>query len=124
METLMISGLPQTVAETGRFLKDAGEAGITDDERTAIVQAVATDPTGGEEVQGSGGVRKVRVAGRGRGKSGGYRIMVAYVGEEAPVYILALFSKGDRANFSRQEIDGMRSLTKAIRHHWRERRRG
>ena len=74
-------------------------------------------------MQGSGGVRKVRVAGRGKGKSGGYRVMVAYLGEDVPAYLLAVLSKGGRANFSAGEIAGMREATTAIKQAWRERRR-
>ena len=87
------------------------------------MDAIAADPGQGAEVVGSGGVRKVRIAGRGKGKSGGYRVMVAYVGEEAPAYLLALLSKGDRANFSKAEIAQMRIVTTAIKMNWRKRRK-
>lgn len=61
-----------TIVETPRFIRDAETVGIDDAARKSIVDAIAADPTQGDEVQGSGGVRKVRVAGRGRGKSGGW----------------------------------------------------
>jgi hypothetical protein len=112
-----------TVAETPQFLRDAASAGVLDDERKAIVDSVAADPRQGVEVRGSGGVRKIRVAGRGKGKSGGYRVMAAYVGPHAPVYLLALLSKGDRANFSTAEIAGFKAVTTAIGRYWRERTR-
>lgn len=111
-----------TVAETPPFLRDAASAGLDETEVRAIVDMVAADPRQGDEVQGSGGVRKVRVAGRGKGKSGGYRIMVAFVGEEAPVYLLALLSKGDRGNFTAAEIAQMKALTTTLKQNWRERR--
>ena len=60
-----------TVVETLRFLRDAEAAGINSESRQVIVDPIAADPAQGDEVQGSGGVRKVRFAGRGKGKSGG-----------------------------------------------------
>ena len=87
-----------------------------------MVDTVATNPAQGDEVQGSGGVRKVRVAGRGKGKSGGYRVMVAYLGEDLPAYLLAVLSKGERANFSPAEIAGMRQATTAIKQARRDRK--
>lgn len=96
---------------------------MTDEERRRIVETVASDPTAGAEVVGSGGIRKVRVAGRGKGKSGGCRIMVAYVGPDAPAYILALLSKGERSIFSTAEVKAMKALTTALRDHWRRRKR-
>lgn len=105
----------QTVVETPTFLRSADQVGITADERAGIVNAIAADPGQGDEVVGSGGVRKVRVAGRGKGKSGGFRVMVAYLGDDVPAYLLAVLSKGDRANFDRAEIAAMREVTTAIK---------
>lgn len=113
-----------TVAETARFLKDAEAAGLAADEVRAMVDAVAADPLGGDEVKGSGGVRKVRFAGRGKGKSGGYRVMVAYLGEDVPAYLVALLSKGDRGNFTDREVAAMKAVTAAIKQGWRERKGG
>ena len=113
-----------TVVETPRFLRDAALAGIDDDGRGAIVDAIATSPAQGDEVQGSGGVRKVRVAGRGKGKSGGYRVMVAFLADDVPAYLLAVVSKGDRANFGKDEVAAMKAVTTAIKQQWRGRRRG
>jgi hypothetical protein len=116
----MITAL-HTVAETPQFLRDAAAFGMTDEERKALVDAVAADPRQGVEIRGSGGVRKIRVAGRGKGKSGGFRVMLAYLGPRIPVYLLALLSKGDRGNFTAAEIAGFKAVTTAIGHYWRER---
>ena len=112
-----------TVAETPQYLRDAAAAGLTEEERKAIVDTVAADPRQGVEIRGSGGVRKIRVAGRGKGKSGGHRVMLAYVGLRAPVYLLALLSKGDRENFTAAEIAAFKAVTTAIGRYWRERTR-
>jgi hypothetical protein len=111
-----------TVAETQAFIRDAENAGVTGEQRTAMVLAIAADPKGGDEIRGSGGVRKRRFAGRGKGKSGGYRVLTAYFGERAPVYAVALLSKGERADFSPKEIAELKALTAEIGKHWRERR--
>jgi hypothetical protein len=108
-----------TVAELPQFLRDAAVLGLSDRERQAIVDAVAADPLRGDEIRGSGGVRKVRVAGRGKGKSGGYRIVTAYFGPNAPVYLLAILSKGERSNFSASEIAGFKQWTATIARFWR-----
>lgn len=104
-----------TVAETAGFLADCKEEGVSDAERAAMINAVAQDPSGGDLVQGSGGVFKRRFAGRGKGKSGGWRVMVAYVGPDKPAYLLALLGKGTRANFDAAEIKAMRALTAELK---------
>lgn len=67
-----------------------------------------------------GGVRKVRVAGRGKGKSGGYRIITVYISKDIPVYLLAMLSKGERANFSDAGKKVFRQLTAEIKSKWKE----
>ena len=59
-------------------------------------------------MSGTGGARKVRIAGRGKGKSGGYRVVTYYATEDVPVLLLALIDKGERANLSRVERNELR----------------
>src|SRR5262245_40197008 len=113
--------LLHAVAELPQFLRDVRAAALSDDEHKAIVYSIAAEPLQGDEVRGSGGVRKVRFAGRGKGKSGGYRVISAYFGPHVPVYLVALLSKGERANFSAAEIAGFRVLTTEIARYWRRR---
>jgi hypothetical protein len=114
---------PHTIAETAQYLRDATDVGLSEAERRAIVDLIAENPRQGDEIRGSGGVRKVRIAGRGKGKSGGYRVITAYFGPDAPTYLFAILSKGDRANFSAAETAGFKALTTAIDRFWKARAR-
>jgi len=51
---------------------------MTTDEMGTAVMTVAADPMAGDLIVGSRGCRKVRLAGRGKGKSGGYRLITFY----------------------------------------------
>lgn len=64
---------------------------------------------------GTGGCRKVRVAGRGKGKSGGYRTITFYSGIGIPVFLITVFSKGERANLTKAECNQLATLTRAIK---------
>lgn len=103
-----------TVAETQVFRATAKAEGMTEAEREAAIQIIAADPTAGDLIVGSGGLRKVRVPGRGRGKSGGYRVLTYFVGPEAPVYLLACLSKATAANFTDAQIKVLAAEAKAI----------
>jgi hypothetical protein len=100
----------QSVIETPSFLADAKDAGLSDAERMEIVDAIAADPMMGDEIRGSGGARKIRFAGRGKGKSGGYRVVTFFSGPDIPVFLLNVFSKGDRANLSTAEVNALRMI--------------
>lgn len=109
------------VAELPQFLRDVEAAKIGEVQHQAIIDVIAANPRQGDEVRASGGVRKVRFAGRNKGKSGGYRVITAYFGPNAPVYLVALLSKGERGNFTAAEIAGFRTLTQEIARYWRRR---
>lgn len=83
----------QTVIETESYLRAAKDAGMNEDEKTAAVDLVAGDPEAGDVMQGTGGVRKARLAGRGKGKSGGYRIVWYFGGGDIPVFLLTVSAK-------------------------------
>jgi hypothetical protein len=76
------------------------------------VDILARDPEAGEMITGSCGCRKVRVAGRGKGKSGGYRLITYYGGKDIPVYLLTIYSKGDRVNLSDQQVNAIKVFIK------------
>jgi hypothetical protein len=96
------------VIETPTFLKDAADAGMPEEERLAIVNSIALDPRQGDLMVGTGGVRKVRFAGRGKGKSGGFRIVTYFAAADVPVLLLAVIDKGERANLSKAERNALK----------------
>lgn len=105
----------QSVIETNGYLRDAKEAGMTEDEMTAAVDLVASDPEAGDVMQGTGGVRKARLAGRGKGKSGGYRIVWYFGGRDIPVFLLTAFGKGEKANLTQRERNALHQMTATLR---------
>ena len=45
----------------------------------------------------------MRFAGKGRGKSGGYRVITFYAGTNLPVFLLNIFSKNEKTNLTHNE---------------------
>jgi len=66
------------VIETPTFLRDA--RGLSEGRREQIVDYVSRHPLAGDPMRGTGGARKLRIAGQGKGKSGGYRVITYYGG--------------------------------------------
>ena len=100
----------KTVIETPSFLSSAREARLADDMREFIVATISDDPMMGEMMVGTGGCRKSRFPGRGKGKRGGYRT-VHYNGPDAvPVLLLVVLDKGDKDNLSQEERNELKQL--------------
>jgi hypothetical protein len=105
----------QTVIETESYLRAAKDAGMAKEEMVAAVDFVAESPDAGDIMQGTGGVRKARLAGRGKGKSGGYRIVWYFSGGDIPVFLLTVFGKGEKANLTQGERNALRHLTSTLK---------
>jgi hypothetical protein len=103
-----------TVALTHVFERAATDAGMSEDEIEVLVNFLAENPLAGDVMAGTGGCRKVRVAGRGKGKRGGYRTITFYTGEDLPLFLITVFSKGEKSNLSKSERNRLREITKAI----------
>lgn len=84
---------------------------MSDEEREFLVDHVASDPTDGVLMQGTGGCRKLRYRKPGTGKSGGYRVITFYDGDDIPVALLTVFGKNERANLTKSERN---ALAKAV----------
>jgi len=109
------------VCETHAFRRAANETGLSADEVTDIICYLAANPMAGDEIGGTGGCRKVRFGGRGKGKSGGYRTITFYSGEMMPVFLITVFGKGEKTNLSKGERNRLRSLTKQIADQYQQR---
>jgi hypothetical protein len=107
-----------SVIETEVFRRSA-DALLSEDERLAITTAISANPMLGELMPGTGGARKVRFAGRGKGKSGGYRVVTYFAAEDVPVFLLEIFSKGEKINLSKAERNKLKDTLGKIADEWR-----
>ncbi len=109
-----------TVAELPEYLRTAGNL-LTDVDRRAIVDHLAAHPAAGDLIEGTGGVRKLRWARDGRGKSGGVRVIYYFHSGVMPLYLLTMFAKNERANLSKAERNELAELVDALVEIWFER---
>jgi hypothetical protein len=63
--------------------------------------------------------RKFRLAARGKGKSGGYRIVTFYAAADVPVFLLDLFVKGEKVNLSKAERNELKGILATLADEWR-----
>ncbi|NSZ10123.1 MULTISPECIES: type II toxin-antitoxin system RelE/ParE family toxin [Agrobacterium] len=99
-----------SVVETPAYLASAKDENVSEAERAAIIDYIAANPDAGAIMAGTGGARKLRFAGRGKGKSGGFRIITFYAAEDIPVFLLDIYSKDTQANLSKAEQNQLRQV--------------
>jgi len=103
----------QTIVELPEYKKKV-EKLLSDDENKQIISYLAEHPKSGVLMQGTGGVRKLRWAKDGSGKSGGVRVIYYYHNEAVPLFMLTLFGKNEKANLSKSECNILSKLTKIL----------
>ncbi len=92
-----------SIISTPLFLMQAKRAGVTESEMDEILSLIAANPEAGDVMVGTGGARKLRHAKDGAGKSGGYRTIHYFGGDDIPVFLLAIYGKSEKANLSMAE---------------------
>jgi hypothetical protein len=113
---------PITVVETHEFLS-ATKKLMDDSGRAELVGYLAFNPTAGDLIPGTGGVRKIRWGLEGRGKRGGARVIYYYHDTEMPLYLMTAYAKNERENLSQAEINTLQKIARVLVEMNRKRRR-
>jgi hypothetical protein len=87
---------------------------LTPAERETAELEIALAPTAWPVISGTGGARKARAARRGRGKSGGARIIYYVVTRRGVLYLLDVYAKSAKEDLTDAEKRKIRKLVAAI----------
>lgn len=78
---------------------------MDEDEYDGLIEFLARNYLKGDIIPRSGGVRKIRYAKRGKGKSAGFRVIYDYHSEGNPIVPFTIFANNRRTNISQVEIN-------------------
>ena len=112
----------QTVVELPTYIRNA-ERLFTREEREAVIDTLASNPYAGDEIPGTGGVRKIRFGAKGKGKRGGSRVIYFVFDEANPIYLLGCYAKNEATDLTPGEKKAVSAFATAIKAAARERTR-
>ena len=92
---------------------------MSDDEREHIVNSIAAAPLAGDLIPRDWRRSQASLRRRGKGKRGAYRVITYYAAEDVPVFLLALVSKGQRADLSQADRNALRAELSAVAANYR-----
>lgn len=98
-----------TVTELPEYIRRASEL-LNEAERKSVIDYLAAHPRAGDIMEGTGGIRKLRWARGGKGKSGGVRIIYYYHDQRIPLYLLTVFGKNEKSNITKSERNELAKL--------------
>ncbi len=73
---------------------------LTEEAREEMEAAIIAAPDAAPVIRGTGGIRKLRWAGSGRGKRGGIRAIYFWHTGPGAIYMLTAYAKADRDDLS------------------------
>jgi hypothetical protein len=102
-----------TVVETSAFTRRA-EKLLSAEEYEDLICYLARYHDAGDEIPGTGGVRKLRFAAFGRGKSGGVRA-IYYYNEDTPLYAIFLYGKNEQTDLTSRQKKEVKAFAAIIK---------
>jgi len=103
----------QTLVPIGTFEDRAhkllGKAGFD-----GMLEFLAKRPKAGRIIEGTSGLRKVRIARPGKGKSGGTRVIYYYHNADKPILLLLIYAKADQENLTEAQKAQKAQLKKHV----------
>jgi len=98
-----------TVLQLPKFKTEAMELIGTDGIEELAVYLI-DHPNAGDVIQGSGGVRKLRWAAKGKGKRGGARIIYLYIVVAARIFLIRCYAKNVKTDLTADEKKHLRQI--------------
>ena len=102
--------MPMVFIETSLFSRLLDEY-LTDEEYRALQSGLMLRPQAGPIIKNSGGVRKIRWGSRGKGKSGGVRVIYYWATSDGQIFFLTLYGKGEKEDL---DADDLRRVVKLL----------
>jgi hypothetical protein len=99
-----------TIVELPEFIRRSKKL-LAESELNDLIDYLATHPTAGVLIQGTGGIRKVRWKREGTGKSSGVRVIYYFHSERYPLFLLTIFGKSEKVDLSQAERNQLAKLT-------------
>ena len=91
------------------------EIGFTDIELKTLQEELTINPNKGDLMQGTGGLRKIRVAFEGRGKSSSARVCYVDFAVYERIYLITAYTKNEKDNLSKEERNNVKKLVEFLK---------
>lgn len=89
---------------------------LSDDDYGALQRDLANHPEAGNIIKGTGGLRKIRVAAKGHGKSGGARVIYYYFASASRIAMIFAYPKNEQSNLTPTQ----KTALKRVIERWRQ----
>lgn len=106
--------MTRTFIQTSEFVKNWQALGFTDNDLRRLELELLKKTNAGAVMQGTGGLRKMRFAFEGTGKSGSARVCYVDFVTHETIYLITAYPKNKKDNLSKEERNEIKKLIQAL----------
>ena len=94
--------------------------GLSDEELRQLQETLLQNPKAGDVIRGTNGLRKIRIAFEGQGKSGSGRVAYVDFTVHETIYLITAYPKNVKDNLSKAERNQIAKMIVRLEHGLRE----
>lgn len=104
------------------FDRQWASMGLTDADLKALQEELTVNPSGGSVIQGTAGLRKIRISIGNKGKSKSARVCYVDFVIYEKIYLITAYPKKEKDNLSQNEKNNIKKLIHLLEHTLKEKR--
>ena len=97
--------------------------GLNDSDLHELQEVLLKNPKAGKAIQGTNGLRKIRIAFEGQGKSGGGRVVYVDFAVHETIYLITAYPKNEKDNLSKAERNAIAKIIVKLEQGLKEQRK-
>lgn len=105
----------RTFKEVSSFTKKWKELGLTEDDLVVLEELLLKDTKIGDVIQGTEGLRKIRIPMENIGKRSGARVIYIDIEIKECIYLLDVYAKNEKIDLSEKEKAMLKKLVNALK---------
>lgn len=105
----------RTFIEVPTFIKRWRELGLTDENLRELQNVLLENPNEGKVIQGTNGLRKIRIPIEHKGKRGGARVLYVDIELKECIYFINVYSKNEKEDLTEDEKKAFKAVIKILK---------
>lgn len=105
----------RTFIEVPIFIKKWKELGLTDENLRELQNILLENPKAGKIIQGTGGLRKIRIPMEEKGKRDGARVLYVDIELKESIYFVNVYSKNEKEDLTEDEKKAFKAVVKILK---------
>ena len=107
--------MKRTFIEVPVFTKKWKELGLTDENLRELQNILLENPKAGDAIQGTGGLRKIRIPIDQHGKRGGGRVIYVDIELKETIYFINVYTKNEKDDLTEEEKKAFKAVVKILK---------